>query len=103
MSYSAEPDAPFWSPSGRIPRSSYILRSLVIVALVVGVLLAAGGPGTESLTAWLVILALSVLSLFQGLKRGRDAGWPWWLTLIASVFLSGITWVVLMVWPSKRE
>jgi uncharacterized membrane protein YhaH (DUF805 family) len=103
MSYPADPTAPFWSPLGRIPRSSYILRSLVIVALVVGVLIAVGGPETESLAAWLVILALSVLSLFQGLKRGRDAGWPWWLTLVASVFFSGITWVVLMVWPSKRE
>lgn len=87
---------------GRIPRSAYILRMVVILVLMVGILMAAGGPETESLTAWLGVLALSVLSLFQGLKRGRDAGWPWWVTLIASIFVSGITWVVLMVWPSRR-
>jgi uncharacterized membrane protein YhaH (DUF805 family) len=103
MSYSSESAAPFWSPLGRIQRSTFILRSAVLIALAFGVLVWAGGPETASVRAWLLMIVLGVLGIFQSITRGRDAGWPWWLTIIVSILLSGFSLLVLMVWPSKRD
>lgn len=55
--------------------------------------------GTVATCTFLASVALMVI---QTIKRGRDAGWHWFGTILALAVLNGVGLMALMVWPSAR-
>lgn len=103
MNNSADERGAFWTPQGRIPRATFILRVVIVAVLGGAVQFANGGREIESLAAALALVALASLSIFHVVQRGRDAGWPWWAAVIAAILLNAIAYIVLMIWPSKAD
>lgn len=101
MSPSGSPVAPLYSPFGRIPRGTYTLRLLGLLAVAVVAVMA--GRGGNSPVWGLVLAASGILMVFQAITRGADAGLRWWLTIPAVVVLNGLALVALMVWPSRAD
>lgn len=94
--------AAFWSPAGAIPRGTFWLRFLGLLALGVGAVLV--GKDSRSMLPGVVLLASFLLLVFQVMKRARDAGLSWgWALLVLVPGVGLLPAVVVGLLPTKSE
>lgn len=92
----------FWSPRGRIPRSTFIGRFLLLLAVFVGTVAWTGDRA--SLWAGVICITALLLMVVQCVKRARDGlGSGWWAVPVVIPFVGGVALLVLAIVPSRKD
>lgn len=92
--------APFYSPFGRTSRLTYVLRSAILLGLVVGAIVLNRGDNVAA--AGVLLVVSLILWLFNIVTRGNDAGWPWWLSVGATLLFNLLAATVLAIVPTRE-
>ena len=95
--------------SGRRNRKSYILASLLLIAIVLGlwcvfgVLASASGNYVLLIVPALLCLPAAFVGWMLGAQRCRDFGWTGWAILITLIpYVGGIFAIAIMFIPGNR-
>lgn len=91
---SSNPLEYFWSPNGRISRSTFSLRMLILLAGAVSIVVLFGQG--KSLFGGIAFLLILLAIALQVVKRSRDGlGSGWWALLLCIPPVAGVLMLVL--------
>lgn len=91
------PPENWFSTKGRINRSTFLIRTTILIACYVGSIGIVAKSGGPVLLAWALSTAAFVVYLLQAVKRGHDFGANGWALLLSIVPVVNVVWLLVMV------